>query len=423
MATTETDSIELAYGRSRQVLHVRRANWLRWQTQRKADAAPVDAYTLICEALEKPLRFEPLRRALTPSDRVVVLVDERLPQLGELLRGLLEHLQSAGVAMSAVTLLVPASRSRQDWLEGLPDQFEEIQIEVHDPSDRRRVCYLASTQGGKRIYLNRTLIDADQLIVLAGRRFDPMTRYTGGESAIYPAFSDDTAQARLTESLSSRGVNKSAEALHRDACEVAWLLGSVFLVQVIESEGDQLHAIVAGMLDTGPDGIRALRACRIAKLPQPARCVVATISGDPDQHTFADMAAALSCAARVVEPDGHIALLTEADPHLPEAAVQILRTCEEPQEAIKLLKQRRPEGVAAALEWAYAASRAHLYIHSRLSDTLIEELFATPIEHARQVQRLLDADGTVVIIPDAHKYHLQSRPDLPDRPDQPDQTD
>jgi nickel-dependent lactate racemase len=410
MATTETDSIELVYGRSRQAVTVRRADWQRWQPVRAPDAAPVDAYTLMREALEHPLRFAPLRRALTPDDRVVVVVDEQLPHLPELLRGLLEHLHSAGVRMQAVTLLVPASRSRQNWLEVLPEAFEEIQIEIHNPSDRDRISYLASTRGGERIYLNRTLIDADQLIVLAGRRFDPLTRYSGAETAIYPTFSDEHAQARLTNSLSWFGVNKAAEDLHRDACEIARLLGSVFLVQVIESEGDQLHAILAGLLDTSRDGIRLLRQCRRANLPTLAKCVIATISGDPTRHTFADMAAALGCAARVVEPDGQIALLTEVAPHLPEAA-QVLRTSDTPEAAIKRLKRRRSEGAAAVLKWAYAATRAHLYIHSQLSDGIVEELFATPIEHAKQVQRLLDAEGPIVIIPDAHKHQLHYRPE------------
>ena len=47
-------------------------------------------------------------------------------------------------------------------------------FQVHDPADRKKLSYLATTRQGRRIYLNRSAVDADQLIVLSrdavGRR-------------------------------------------------------------------------------------------------------------------------------------------------------------------------------------------------------------------------------------------------------------
>src|SRR5688572_1341359 len=58
-------------------------------------------------ALEAPFGFEaPLRRALTPDDRVTLVLDEKLPHVAELLAAVIEHLGTAGVPPSAVTVLV-----------------------------------------------------------------------------------------------------------------------------------------------------------------------------------------------------------------------------------------------------------------------------------------------------------------------------
>src|SRR5262245_41295805 len=63
---------------------------------------------LVRAALETPFGFDsPLRRALTPDDRVTLVLDEKLPHVAELLAAVVEHLGTAGVPPSAVTVLVP----------------------------------------------------------------------------------------------------------------------------------------------------------------------------------------------------------------------------------------------------------------------------------------------------------------------------
>jgi hypothetical protein len=54
-------------------------------------------------------------------------------------------------------------------------------------------------------------------------------------------------------------------------------------------------------------------------------------------------------------------------------------------------------------QWADAAAHAHIYLLSPLPAETVEELFATPLESADQVARLIRGDGPVLLIPDAHK--------------------
>src|SRR5262245_57753025 len=122
---------------------------LRRQVAGGAAADPTvsaDPAAAIRDALEQPRGFPPLRRALTPDDHVAIFVDERLPHLPELLVPVLEHLRSAGVAPSGITLLCSRPSTGQPWAERLPEHFQDVHIEVHDPSQRRKLSYLATTR-------------------------------------------------------------------------------------------------------------------------------------------------------------------------------------------------------------------------------------------------------------------------------------
>src|SRR5207245_1891639 len=133
----------------------------------------------------------------------------------------------AGVAPEAITLLCPpSSDSRQTWIEDLPEEFEEIRLEIHDPADRLRLSYLATTKQGRRVYLNRTAVDADQLVVLARRRYDPLLGYGGSEGAIYPVLGDEATRQEMGGRLSLAPPGDTPWPVRREALEVAWLLGA-----------------------------------------------------------------------------------------------------------------------------------------------------------------------------------------------------
>jgi nickel-dependent lactate racemase len=350
-------------------------------------------------ALESPVGFPPLRRALTPDDRVAVVLDEALPRLPELLVPILEHLGQAQVAPAAVTLLTAPTRSGQRWVDNLPEAFEAVLVEAHDPGDRKKLSYLATTRLGRRVYVNRTVVDADQVVVLCRPDADPLLA-PGGTGLLYPALGDEAARRDLAARLSAE--EGAAQGVLAEEAEVAWLLGTPFLVQVIEGAGDDVAHVIAGPVESGDEGVRLYAERWQQTVSRLADTVLATVSGDTGRHDFAALARALAHAARVVEPDGRIILLTQAEPRLGPGA-ELLRRAGEPDRALELLRRQQPEEVAAAVQWAAAARRARVYLLSRLPGDVAEELFVTPMDHAGQVQRLLQTAGSCLVLEDADK--------------------
>ena len=97
-------NVTIHYGRREAHLTVADAALI--PSEARAAITPlVDPADAVRSAIEHPIDFPPLRRALTPDDPIAVLIDEGFPQLPSLLVPLLDHLVSAGIAAEAITLL------------------------------------------------------------------------------------------------------------------------------------------------------------------------------------------------------------------------------------------------------------------------------------------------------------------------------
>jgi nickel-dependent lactate racemase len=340
----------------------------------------------------------PLCRAVTPDDHAVIVVDESLPHVGELVGELLAHLAGGGLQPALVTLLVPAPSGPQTWIDDLPEEFGDVHIEIHDPTDPKKLAYLATTKAGRRVYLNRTLVEAEFVVVFSGRRFDRTTGYTGAEVALFPALSNTETQAEFAKAASA-----DRSKLRAEATLVAWQLGSPVFVQAIEGPGDTLADVVVGLPESSLEGVKRQNARWRGTVASRADLVIAAVGSAPERVTFHDLTLALTRSRNVASADGRLVLLTDAAPTL-DAAGQRLRQSDDVTEAVKALSDGKKSD---AYRWAKTAKQAHVYVASGWQEDVVEELFATPITTAAELQRLIEVAERVIVIPDAHKSYVE----------------
>lgn len=365
-------------------------------------AALPDPAAAVRSALENPLDFPALRQALTPDDHITIVVDEHLPGLTALLLPIFEVIAKSRISPELITLLCPVGSAGQAWVDDIPEAFQDVHTEVHDPSDRNKLSYLATTKRGRRIYLNRTLVDADQAIVLSGRRYDPLTGYGGAATAIFPALGDQPTRLEGTDKLSMLPPGMTSWPMHEEAAEVCWLLGTPFFVQAIEGADNDIAHVVAGLVQTSAAGERLLNERWHVEVEAPADIVVAGIGGEPSRQGLDDLARAFACAARVVKPHGRIFLLSAADV-VEDARTRLLSQASDAAEVLQFLRKHKTPDMESAFLWASAAQHASLYLLSNLPPSLAEEMFTTPLENAAQVQRNLQGEAKILFLPDAHK--------------------
>jgi nickel-dependent lactate racemase len=354
------------------------------------------------DALEQPLDYPPLRLALTPDDHVAIVVDEGTPHLVQLLVPLLEHICQAQVRPDAITLICAPPSTGQPWLDELPDDFQDVSIEIHQPGDRKKLAYLAATKEGNPIYLNRTAIDADQLVLLTRRCYDACFGYAGAETALYPMLSDEATRQERCGNFSQKPPTEKLRRVQADARATTWMSGAPFFVQVIEGSGDALAHVLAGPLESSDAGLRLLNTRWRVVCANAADVVIASITGDPALHTLDDLARAAFAAARVVRPGGSIVLLSEITPTL-GPGFETFRRHDDPALALSVLLQEKSGDLATCYLWATAADHAKIYLLSGLAADVAEELFAIPMQNAGQAQRLLTEQTTCVLLPDAHR--------------------
>ena len=366
-----------------------------------------DPAALLRAALEQPIGLgAPMSRAVTPDDSVVILVDEGTPALAELIVALLQNLAEAQVQLRNVTLLVPAGSRQQPWLDALPDELADVHLEVHDPENRDKIAYLATTKAERRVYLNRKIVEADMLIVLSRRGFDPKLGYSGSAAFLFPKFSDAESIAAYPKEFKTAARPEEPNPLRREAKGILKLLGAPFLIQVIEGPGDSVAEILVGLPPSTSDGAVSLKRHWLGRVDRKADLVIASISGSSDRIAFRDLATAAATARRALEPGGRLVLLTTAAPPLDDSGDLLLKV-DDPATALKRIAAAKPDDAMPGTFWAFAAKKISLYVAAGWPDELIEELFATPIHTPAEVQRLIDAAESVLFLPDAHKMFVE----------------
>ena len=299
-----------------------------------------------------------------------------------------------------MTLLCQPPSTGQAWIDELPEEFEGVRVEMHDPGERSHLAYLATTRHGRRIYLNRTAVDADQLVVLSRVTWDPLLGIHAGEGEIFPNLSDSATRADLVKRLSLDVPGAASWPVRQEATEVAWLLGAPFLVQAILGAGDEIERVLGGPVESTPLAEKLWSERWRVEVERAADVVIAGLSGATG--TFLDLARAFAAAARVVKPGGKIVLLSTAAPKLGLAA-DLMRSMDEPSQALKRILKDKPTDTEAGFLWTSAAEQAHLYLLSGLPGDTVEEMFATPLENAGQTERFLAGDAACILLPDAER--------------------
>jgi|GEM_PF-6346052 len=397
-----------------------------------------DIATILGESLDRPVHFAALRRSVTPDDRIAVLVGPEVPRLVPILTALLRYLQEAGVDLANVSL-ISAAGDPQSFTEELPDDLLDVHAEVHDPALQRHLAYVATTAGSKRIYLNRTAAECDQLIVLGVRGY-AQSDYVGAADLIWPTFGDAAA---VRAALDGAMRPLLAVPPGDPATEICWLLGLPLFIQVIPGPDDSVAEIVTGTIESVPEGNARLDRLWHRTLPAQVDTVVACVTGTG----FAALARAAWTASRLVSSNGRIVLLSEIE--FPDDEICVfLRTCEYPAEGIDRLaailaanepaeveededvepldeaeedrrkydeSQEEPEPadeplagmsvgqIVALRQWLSAADHCRISLLSKRSDERVEALHASRIESAEQVGTLLKSAKRYTVVADADR--------------------
>lgn len=351
--------------------------------------------------LEAPRGYPPLRQNVVPGDRVALAIDPNVPDVSRLVALVAEVLTEAGVeSIEAVSLGPIPPSQRDDWPAA-------IRLETHAPGSEnaQTMAYLASTQAGRRIYLNRTLTEADVVVPVGALGFDEVLGYRGPWSTIFPGLSN--AETQQSERDAPAGIGRRGAVLEESG-EVSWLLGSLFHVGVLPGRSGTAGLVVGEAGAVREAGIQAVDDAWTFRPESRAELVIAGIGAPGRPTSLDDLARGLTTAAGLVQRGGKIAILSRVEGS-PGPALQRLTALDDPSRGgVKALRDARKEPDAlTALAIAEALAWADLYLLSALDDQLVDDLAMIALGSADEARRLASGASSCLVLSQADRTRPQ----------------
>jgi len=356
-------------------------------------------------ALDEPLDYPPLRRATTPGDRVVVALDQDLPQTPVVTAAVVQSLVRAGVQPDGISVLQTRGGARNGNGDPCalldPDLRRCIGRVIHDPGERSHLAYLAAGARGEPILLNRALHEADLVLPVGCLRRESAAGYFGIHGVLFPTFSDQhTLQRFRSPGCLSRDGRRRARLVRR--CEeVAWLLGINFTIQLVPGAGESVLHVLAGQSAAVEQKARRLFDQAWSGPPvQRASLVAVGIEGGASQQTWDNLGRALGLAAGLVEQGGAIVVCCELHSR-PGPALRQLANRRSRRAAVQRIAQLRTPDTLPALQLIRALRRGRVFLLSRLHPETVEELDMVPVSDGAELERLARGHGSAIVLANA----------------------
>jgi|GEM_PF-288221 len=354
---------------------------------------------LILKALSQPVGYPELKRAITSDDRIAIVLVDQFNGFLEILVAVLEHIAGTGVAMENVTLVCLACTNSDSWVDNLPDNFNEIKIEVHNPDNKKNHAFLTSSDEIGKLYLNRTIIEADQIVVVGKRQYDPYFGISGAEADLFPALANSEVISACSEEI--LGEDANSDLGKQKAIKVAWLLGAPYFIQILEGANASVEEIFAGADEANRFAEKKLDDIWKQDALSTFGLVIGLVGGPDENIGFVQLCRALVCAKRIVKKNGVIVLLAQAEFNLGDIKKQLeMKFMGKSEAAFSLVPPHLIK------QWVDAASQGKVYVSTFDGKDDIGRLLALPLRSAQELCDLgSNADG-VAIIRDAHKSYI-----------------
>ena len=369
-----------------------------------------DTETAFLEALQSPVGFHPpLADSVFAGDRIAIVLQDELPRPRLLLECLLKQLMATNIEPTDITVVVSALMARRFGLElksqvldedetpvvreinfPLDNEFQSVRFQIHDAEDEQGVAYIAASEEGLPVKVNRTIVDAD--VILPVGCPDP-TKQSGLSDCIYPTFCSLETQRRYQERKSSLANRMAEIALANDH------LGSFFLIQVVAGPGGQIQKAVSGERSAVRElaNAESEAAWQIESVDQ-ADMAIATIETDSEQQSWKDFARAVVAANSVANGTGPIFVWSEINER-PKSDIQ--KALNEPFESSGHSKLSR-----LMQQLADIVAERQVFLKSKLSRAVIEDLGLGFVDSVSDLSRLIDNQASGVLLRDAHKCQL-----------------
>jgi nickel-dependent lactate racemase len=220
-----------------------------------------DPHTIVGRALDA---CQPVFEAFEPGEKVVIVTSDITRYTGSevYLPLLVERLNRAGIADGSIEIVIALGIHRKQTAREhekiLGPLFGRITVSDHDCDDPGKLVWLGRTSGGIEVEVNRTVAEADRLILTGTIGFHYFAGFGGGRKSILPGVA-----SRKSCMASHFAVLNPGEGSGRNSRAASGIL-----------DGNPVHqAMVEGCAMADPD-------CILNTILSPDKRIIAAFGGD-----------------------------------------------------------------------------------------------------------------------------------------------
>ncbi len=404
---------ELPYGSSKIRIRVPERN-LSHVLEPRREPGLSDEGLAITGALRNPVGQKPLAEAVSPGDRVVVIVTDNTRACPDdrILPPLLEELQRV-VAPDQITIIValglhpPLDRDQLCALLGTRI-VEGYRVVNHDPDS---VVNIGTTTRGTPVDINPLVIDADFRISTGFIEPHFFAGFSGGRKSIAPGvFGLNSAYVnhgyRMVADPCARAGVLLGNPIHEDMVEQARMAQLDFIVNVLLNDDKQITHVFAGDMEAAHEaGCATALQIVGARVPHRVDIAITTNSGAPLDLDLYQTVKGMENASRVTRDGGVVISASSCECGAgPQAFIDLHQSCGGPVEVLQKIRREEPVGV----QWqnqilARIQMRNQLMLRSTLADDLVRCMGIEPVNDLdTAVDRaisLFGRDAEIAVIP------------------------
>ncbi|MEM6688372.1 MAG: hypothetical protein AAF664_03025 [Planctomycetota bacterium] len=340
-------------------------------------------------AMSNPLDFPPLNASVIEGDRLALAVDPRIPNLSDILFGIVDFFGDCKLAGIDIVLWDEVGES---LVRGIQERLAgDATVHVHRGDQREELRYLEADIDAEAVYVPRVLGDADMVIPLT------LDQHHGDPTLLFPMLVDTATIERFHD---------TGGKLTEEQSRIGWSLGIMVQMVIKPDQFGGVGEIEVTTVGREPLSGGALQHIRTHggdavddedEPPEGSQSdlTIVTLSGGENQQSWPSVARAVGQAASRTNAGGVIVVWTSIDSH--DENDHSFCADQDDDAAEITFPPHRP--VAAALSKLAGWCRDHsIYIRSDLEDEVVEGFGMAAIHDGDDLQRLVQASGQSMVI-------------------------
>lgn len=406
-------SIELKYGSKKISLKLEEGNILSVLSGKKLSSL-INPEEKIKRVLKYPISSKSFHELFNAGEKVAIIVSDRTRNVAAtvFLPVIINELNAIGIQDNDIFIVFAVGTHRlHTSAEHIKivgeDLAKRIKLIDHDSQDRGNIVKLGTTSRGTVVEVNKTVAEADRIILTGAITYHYFAGYGGGRKAVLPGVSAfDTIQANHKLCLTSENAKTGILAgnpIHEDMVEAAKMLDPDFIFNVIMDDSGRIAAAFAGELVAAHEaGCEALDNNYMVGVKSKARAVIASAGGGTKDLNFVQSHKAMEMASYALEEGGTMILLGESSEGFPSGEYMKYVNLGSAKAIEEELNRNFTIAGHTVLSAFKKAERFKIIWVSRLDRSTIQKFGIIPADNLAEAMNLAEKLEPAYVMPEAY---------------------